>query len=129
MRGELIRAHPSPVFEEVVAVGLLEDSQEKSGQGGVAAAVRGPEPGYLEVNQVGLAVVSEEDVFAFFEIDVCDAAGVDVGQESGESREEVVAGLIVLVQRVAGDVLVNQGGVSDVSEECRNTFNGLDGLI
>jgi hypothetical protein len=117
------------VLEQVVAVGLLEDPQEKSGERGVAAAVRGPVPGDLEVDQVGIAVVSEEDVFTFFEINIGDATGMDVGQEGGESREKLVAGLIVFLQRVAGHVLVNEGGVSDVSEEWGDAFNGADGLI
>jgi len=125
----LVRPHPPPVFKQVIAVRLLENAQDESCERGGSSPVRRPIPGYLKVYEMRLAVVAEQNVLSLFEIDIGDAASMNVIQQSKQAGEKFVAGFVLLTERSSCDVLVDQSGRPVVAQKGRYTFSGAHGLI
>jgi hypothetical protein len=97
------------VFGEVVQVGLLEQVQQGPREDRVARPPVRQADTDLKVDQVGLAVVANEDVLALVQVHVSQAAAVHLGQQSPQAEEELLADALALAQRVAGDVVVGDG--------------------
>ena len=57
----------------------------------------------LEIDQVGPAILADDDVFALVEIDVGNPADVHLAECSAQGREEVAPDALVLPQRMARD--------------------------
>lgn len=101
--GDLVGPKLQAVLVEVVEVALLEDAQElrPGPEGGEVSA--GDVEADLEVDEVGMSLVADDEVFTFVEVDVSDVAGVHLGQGVKESREEVVGDFFISMQGVAGN--------------------------
>ena len=129
LSGELVRPHPPPMLVEMIPVGGLEEREHAAGDGRAAAAAGGPVPGDLEVDQVRPAVGADENVFALFEVDVGDLAGVNGGDQLGQAREEVVGGAVVAREVVAVGVGVGEGAFSQTAGKGRNASQAVDERI
>ncbi len=114
--GKLVGAVAAPVLEEVVVVAGLEAAEEPASRGEGAEGAGGRVEGDLEVDEVGAAVVAEEDVFALLEVDVGHVAGVEGVEEGSEAGEEVVGDGLVALEGAAGDEGVEEAGVGDAAE-------------
>ncbi len=121
----LVGPAAADVLAQVVAVGGGETGEEPAGHPAVAPEAPRPLPGDLEIDEVRPCVVADNDVLAFFEVDVGDAAGVQGLQQSSQAREELVVDLFVALEVVAGDELVGEGQRAELAEQARHAGHVL----
>jgi hypothetical protein len=111
----LVGAEALFVFEEVVDVGVTQAAEPPAVEEVVAEL--GQVPGNLEVDEVGLAVVAEEDVLGLVGIDVGDVAAMQLGEKLVEIGEEGVGDGLVPGEGAAGDEGVEEPGGADQPED------------
>ena len=90
----------------MVIVALLEQPQNELAEIPAAEPTTRQGKRYLKVDQVGAAVVADDDVFALVEIDVGDAVGVHVPQQRLKRGEKTIGHPFARRQRMTGNVLV-----------------------
>lgn len=122
---ELVGSRPPPVFEQVITVGRLEDSQNLAGRPRSAAAIGVEKPRNLKVDQIGSPVITQEDILTLFQIDVGHLQAVNLIHHRGQSREEFVIQDVVTLQGMAGDKLVDEAGFTPGTTKSRDPGNGL----
>jgi len=115
----LVGAEPFFVFEEVIDVGVTKAAEPPAVEEVVAELVK--VPGDLEVDEVGFAIIPEEDVLGLVGIDVGDVAAMQFGEEGVEIGEEGVGDELIFGEGAAGDEGVEEAGGADGAEDGGNT--------
>jgi len=115
--GELIGPGAALLLDQMISVaGLQPVSQEPSGKK-LSAPAAGKAPGDLKIEQVGAAVVADQHVFAFFEIDVGHATGVNRFDESAKLSVEIVGDVHFGRKRAAFDELADEAGLTPAADQ------------
>ena len=127
LRRELVRAHSSLVFQDVIHILALHAAKPDLRE--AAAAERVLVPADLEVDEVRPAIVAEENVGELVRIDISDAAAMQLTEQVLKLREKSVGHARLAIERAAADEAVDESGFANAAQELGNVRHVGEGFV
>lgn len=138
--GQRIRPMTPLVFSQVVSVRGLQPPKDIPAQGArddpldaFTGAGPGPPPGDLEVNEGRLSMLVDQDILAFFKVDIGDVPAMQLIEQMLEAAEERIVHMFSPLKRMAVDERMNQAGASPLAQTAWHALyalrRGVDGQL
>jgi hypothetical protein len=86
-------------------------------------------PRNLKVNQMRESIVTQDDVFRFLQIDICDVPRVNLILLLRQAMEEIIRDLVMATQRATLDEVVDDSGRTPEPTQSRHTGEIVQNLI